>query len=88
MCLLIGVTFLMMCLLGADIMSGFSENALMRALRESLIIGGWVSMWRPLQIFLYEWWPIVRRGKIFRHLAKASVHVTAAKNLSFLNVDK
>jgi hypothetical protein len=51
MCLLIGVTFLMMCLLGADIMSGFSENALMRALRESLIIGGWVAMWRSLQIF-------------------------------------
>ena len=26
--------------------------------RESLTIGGWVSMWRPLEIFLYDWWPI------------------------------
>src|SRR6185437_2663599 len=24
-------------------------------LRESLTIGGWVSMWRPLEIFLYDW---------------------------------
>jgi hypothetical protein len=23
--------------------------------RESLTIGGWVSMWRPLEIFLYDW---------------------------------
>src|SRR4051794_22851437 len=27
-------------------------------LREGLLIGGWVSMWRPLEIFLYDWWPI------------------------------
>jgi len=26
--------------------------------RESLTIGGWVSMWRPLEVFLYDWWPI------------------------------
>lgn len=74
--LLIGLTFLMLCLLGADIMSDSTENAFLRVLRESLIIGGWVAMWRPLQIFLYEWWPMVRRGIIFRNLAKASVHVT------------
>jgi hypothetical protein len=22
--------------------------------KESLLVGGWVAMWRPLQIFLYE----------------------------------
>jgi hypothetical protein len=26
--------------------------------RESLLIGGWVAMWRPLEVFLYDWWPI------------------------------
>jgi hypothetical protein len=77
--LLIGLTFLMLCLLGADLLSGFTGNAFLRALRESLIIGGWVAMWRPLQIFLYEWWPSVRRGRIFRNLAKAVVHVTPAQ---------
>ena len=71
--LLIGLTFLMLCLLGADIMSGFTENTFLRVLRESLIIGGWVDMWRPLQIFLYEWWPMFGREKIFLNLAIASV---------------
>jgi hypothetical protein len=76
--LLIGLTFLMLCLLGADFLSHFAGNAFLRVLRESLIIGGWVAMWRPLQIFLYEWWPSVRRGRIFRNLAKAGVRVTPA----------
>ena len=26
--------------------------------KESLVIGGWVALWRPLEIFLYDWWPI------------------------------
>ncbi len=76
--LLIGLAFLGVCLLCADLLSGQADNALVRAARESLIIGGWVAMWRPLQIFLYEWWPCVRRGKVFRNLAKAQVQVTPA----------
>ena len=31
--------------------------------KESLVIGGWVALWRPLEIFLYDWWPMrARRG--------------------------
>ena len=33
-------------------------SAWARSSRESLLIGGWVAMWRPLEIFLYDWWPI------------------------------
>ena len=73
--LLTGLAFLGVCLLGADLLSGHADNAFIRAARESLIIGGWVAMWRPLQIFLYEWWPCVRRGKVFRNLSKAQVQV-------------
>ncbi|WP_342618572.1 hypothetical protein [Rhodoferax sp. GW822-FHT02A01] len=76
--LLIGLAFLLLCLLGADLLSGNVGNTFLRVLRESLIIGGWVAMWRPLQIFLYEWWPSVRHGRIYRNLAKALVHVTPA----------
>ena len=33
--------------------------------RESLTIGGWVAMWRPMEIFLYSWWPILRERRTF-----------------------
>jgi hypothetical protein len=76
--LMIGLAFLMLCLMGADAMSSYSGNTFLRVLKESLIIGGWVAMWRPLQVFLYEWWPSVRRGNFFNNLANAAVHVTPA----------
>lgn len=77
--LLIGLGFLALCLIGADLLSVFATNTFLRLLKESLLIGGWVAMWRPLQIFLYEWWPVVRRRRIYRNLGHASVQVLPAK---------
>ena len=78
--LLIGLGFLALCLLGADVLAAsFANNTFFRLLKESLLIGGWVAMWRPMQIFLYEWWPIVRRGRIYRNLGRANVRVVAVK---------
>ena len=44
-------------------------------LRESLMIGGWVAMWRPLEIFLSDWWPIRADGRLFDRLATMPVRV-------------
>ena len=77
--LLIGVGFLAMCLFAADLLSVLAHGTFSRMLKESLLIGGWVAMWRPLQIFLYGWWPIVRKGRIYRNLGRASVHILPAK---------
>lgn len=77
--LLIGLGFLSLCLLGADLLSAFSGTTFLNVLRESLFIGGWVAMWRPLQTFLYEWWPLARKMRIYRNLGRAVVHVTPAK---------
>jgi hypothetical protein len=42
---------------------------------ESLLIGGWVAMWRPLEIFLYEWWPIQGEARLFDRLSTMKVCV-------------
>ncbi|MES2935215.1 MAG: hypothetical protein V4805_17205 [Pseudomonadota bacterium] len=78
--LLIGLGFLTLCLLGADLLAVYASNTFLRMLKESLLIGGWVAMWRPMQIFLYEWWPIVRKRRIYRNLSHAKVHVLQAKS--------
>ena len=44
-------------------------------LRESLTIGGWVSMWRPLEIFLYDWWPIRSEAQLSDRLAAMPVRI-------------
>lgn len=51
-------------------------------LRESLTIGGWVSMWRPLEIFLYDWWPIRNEARLSDRLAAMPVRIRYAESAS------
>jgi hypothetical protein len=46
-----------------------------RLVEESLIIFGWVANWRPIEIFLYDWWPIVRRRNLFHRLSQAIIEL-------------
>jgi hypothetical protein len=77
--LLIGVAFLSMCLLIADLLTSYAGGTFHRIPRESFTIGGWVAMWRPMQIFLYEWWPLARRGRIYRSIGQTQVRVLQHK---------
>lgn len=43
--------------------------------REGLSIVGWVAMWRPLEIYLYDWWPVRRELVMLRRLAQMSVRL-------------
>ncbi len=72
--LAIGVAILIACLLAANLASGFLADAPSRRIvQESFLILGWVANWRPLEIFLYDWWPIVRRRDLYRRLSAAAV---------------
>ncbi|MBS9478721.1 hypothetical protein [Ancylobacter radicis] len=42
---------------------------------EGFMILGWVANWRPMEIFLYDWWPIVQKRSLYRRLAAAPVTV-------------
>lgn len=44
-------------------------------LREGVLIGGWVAMWRPLEIFLYDWWPIRRDALLYDRLGAMPVQI-------------
>lgn len=74
--LLIGLIMLAVCLLGSQTAAKMIGNAVVaRVVEESLIIVGWVANWRPLEIYLYDWWPIRRRIQLFRRIAAAPVEV-------------
>jgi hypothetical protein len=49
-----------------------------RLMQESLVIIGWVVIWRPIEIFLYDWIPLVRRRKLYRRLAASKVTAVSA----------
>ncbi len=60
--ILIGVSALGLCLTVGRLVTGrFGPDYLGRFVEEGLIIVGWVANWRPIEIFLYDWWPLARR---------------------------
>lgn len=77
--LLIGVAFVTLCLLVADAIAQLGKGTSIAIARESLTIVGWVAMWRPLQIFLYDWWPLLRRIRIYEMLVDATIRVVRGK---------
>jgi hypothetical protein len=49
-----------------DALAGYlNDSRVAGTLREGFLIGGWVAMWRPLQVFLYDWWPIRAEARLF-----------------------
>jgi hypothetical protein len=74
----IGLTVLAAALGLTQLIAGlFSMTPLGRFFEESLIIVAWVANWRPIEIFLYDWWPIVRKRNLYRRLAQATVELRA-----------
>jgi len=73
--LFIGLVFLAACLLLSKFLLGGEVGTWAAVLRESLTIAGWVAMWRPMQIYLYDWWPLRRRRRIFAKLSHMPVEV-------------
>jgi len=75
--LVLGLTFLAACFAVSNLIGGgVADPGPMRSIfRESLIIVGWVALWRPLEIFLYDWWPLVRNRRLYQRLSTADVTV-------------
>jgi hypothetical protein len=78
--LLIGITVLVISIIASQTVAAALEpRPLTKVIEESLIIFAWVANWRPIEIFLYDWWPIKRRRDLYRRLAKSKVELRPIK---------
>lgn len=74
----IGFAFVTACLLLAEAITVLAPGPGAKVAHESLTIIGWVAMWRPVQIFLYDWWPLRGRIRVYQNLRFARVSVVKA----------
>ena len=74
--LLIGLAFLVGAFATSQLIGRLlATNPVGELLRESVLIGGWVAMWRPIEIFLYDWWPIRAEARLYDRLAVMPVRI-------------
>lgn len=78
--LVIGLVFLAASILAGNLAEEMLQHTRVAGVaRESLLIGGWVAMWRPLEIFLYDWWPIRDEARLFDRLSAMTVRVVSSR---------
>lgn len=71
----VGVTVLIVFLTLAQLAASLTAGPLTEILREGLVITGWVAMWRPIEILLYDWWPLIDERRQVRRILDAPVAI-------------
>ncbi len=75
--LAVGLLFLILCLLLGNLLDKAGTTSAVGIIKEGLTIAGWVAMWRPLEIYLYDWWPIHEERRRLERLAEINVTIVA-----------
>jgi hypothetical protein len=60
---------------GDAVASAVGASRIADILREGFLIGGWVAMWRPLEVFLYDWWPVRAEARLLDRLGAMPVRI-------------
>ena len=81
--LLVGFSFLLSCLMIRELLLTYGEGFFYDFLAEGFLITGWVALWHPLDIFLYQWWPLLRRHRLLDKISQLSVEVTPSSSQTF-----
>jgi hypothetical protein len=74
--LLVGLLFLGFCFELSRV-TGAKPGAMSSILQEGFLIIGWVAMWKPLEIFLYSWWPILGQIRLYEKIAAMPVEFSS-----------
>jgi hypothetical protein len=71
--LCIGLVFLAACFGISELVDQLGYLTVASIIKESLTIGGWVAMWRPLETYLYDWWPLRDEWRLLERLSQMKV---------------
>jgi len=73
----VGVLFLAICLVLATAIAGsnVAPGSFGDVLTQGLTIVGWVSLWRPVEILLYEWWPLWRDVRVYDYIQRMDIAI-------------
>ncbi len=73
--LVVGLSFLLIALVFRQLISAISNHILGVLFADALLIIGWVAMWEPVTVLLYEIWPIRQQKKTFERISKMEIVV-------------
>ena len=76
----IGLVFWGICLALSVVLEGlFAGSPFARLFGEGFIIAGWVCLWHPAELLLYEWRPFAREMKRYQQIKSMNIRLVPHK---------
>jgi hypothetical protein len=73
--LVIGLSFLAIALIARQMVSHISTQFLAQFFADALLVLGWVAMWEPITVLLYQLWPIIQTKKVYEKASTMEIEV-------------
>lgn len=76
--LLIGLIVLVICISVAQSLKIPAPPGPIGILREGIVIFGWVSIWKPIELILFDWYPLYERLRFYKKLRDTEIDIRFA----------
>ena len=73
--LLIGLLVLVSCIGVAQSLTVPSPPGAIGILREGIVIFGWVSIWKPIELILFDWYPLFEKLRFYKKLLATEIDI-------------
>lgn len=73
--LFIGIAILILCIGFAQSIPILSKPGAWGILREGIVIFGWVSIWKPIEVILFDWYPLFEDLRYYKKLRSTEMDI-------------
>lgn len=78
--LLIGLATLVSCIWIAQSLKIPVPPGAIGVLREGIVIFGWVSIWKPIELILFDWYPLFEKLRFYKKLQGTEIDIRFANS--------
>lgn len=82
--LLIGLLILVSCISVAQNLNVPAPPGAIGILREGIVIFGWVSIWKPIELMLFDWYPLFEKLRFYKKLLETEIDIHFGGNPSLM----
>ncbi len=76
--LIIGLAILFSCISIAQGLKLPEHPGLLGILREGIVIFGWVSIWKPIELILFDWYPLLDKLRLYKKISTIEIDIRFA----------
>lgn len=74
--MVVGLAFLAIAMIASRIVAEtFTHSPIAQLVAIALEVAGWVAMWEPVTIHLYQLWPIISQKKTYERISRMEINV-------------